>query len=54
MVQYEPQVLARALRRHGIAALYFSDDASDLEGANPLAPWTFLGETLVGFIRRGN
>ena len=31
----------------GIAALHFSDAASDLEGANPLAPPTFLGEKTV-------
>ncbi len=45
--QYEPKFLARALRRQGIAALHFSDDGSDLEGANPLAPRTFLGEKTV-------
>ena len=58
MVQFEPQVLAKALRRQpsslenyaeskGIAALHFSDDASNLEGANPLAPRTFHGEKTV-------
>ena len=47
MVQDEPKFLARALRRQGIAALHFSDEASDLEGANPLAPRTFLGEKTV-------
>ena len=45
--QYEPKFLARALRRQGIASLHFSDDASDLEGANPLAPSTLLGEKTV-------
>ena len=43
-LQHEPEVLTRALRRQGIAALHFSDDASNLEGANPLAPPTFLGD----------
>ncbi len=47
MVQYEPKGLARALRRQGIAALHSSDYASDLEGANPLAPPTFLGDKTV-------
>ena len=47
MVHYEPEVLARAARRQGIAALHFSEDASNLEGANPLAPPTFLGEKTV-------
>ena len=47
MVQDEPKFLARALLRQGIAALHFSDEALDLEGANPLAPRTFLGETTV-------
>ena len=62
MVQYEPEVLARALRRQpsslgsnaesrGIGALQFPDGASDLEGVNPLAPLPFLGEKTVGFIR---
>jgi hypothetical protein len=45
--QYEANFLARALRRQGIAALHFSDDGSYLEGANPLAPRTFLGEKTV-------
>ena len=47
MVHYEPEVLARALRRQGIASLHFSEDASDLEGANPLAPPTLLSEKTV-------
>ena len=47
MVKNEPKFLARALRRQGIASLHFSDDASDLEGANPLAPSTFFGEKTV-------
>ena len=51
MVQYEPEVLASALRRQGIAALHSSDDASHLEGANPLAPPTFLGDKTVMRIR---
>ena len=38
MVQNEPRIFARTSRRQGIAALYFSDDAADFEGANPLAP----------------
>ncbi len=47
MVLIEPNIIGRALRRQGIAALHFSDDASDLEGANPLAPPTFLDGTTV-------
>ncbi len=47
MVQIEPKIAALTLRRQGIAALHFSDDALDLEGANPLAPPTFLGEKTV-------
>ncbi len=55
MVLNEPNIAARTLRRQGIAALHFSNDASDLEGANPLAPPTFLGgKTLVGFIKRAD
>ena len=46
-MNHEPEVLTRVLRRQGIAALHFSDDASDLEGANPLAPPTFLGAKIV-------
>ena len=47
MVQNEPGILAGTLRRQGIAAFHFSDDAADLEGANPLAPPTFHGEKPV-------
>ena len=47
MVLNEPKIAARTLRRQGIAALHFSDYASDLEGANPLAPPTFLSEKTV-------
>ena len=47
VVQNEPGILAGTLRRQGIAALHFSDDAADLEGANPLAPPTFHGEKTV-------
>ncbi len=47
MVQNEPGILAETLRRQWIAALHFSDDATDLEGANPLAPRTFHGEKTV-------
>ncbi len=44
MVQNEPKIAASRLRRQRIAALHFLDDASDMEGANPLAPPTFFGE----------
>ena len=47
MAGNEPKILARTLRRQGIAALHFSDDASDLEGANPLAPPAFHGDKTV-------
>ena len=47
MVQYEPKFLARTLRRQRIAALHFPDDVSDMEGVNPLAPPTFLGDKTV-------
>ena len=47
MLQRKPKVFARALRRQGIAALHFTDGASDLEGANALAPPTFLGDNTV-------
>ncbi len=46
MVQNEPKIFARTLRRQGIAALHFSVDASDLEGANPLAPRIFLAKKI--------
>ena len=46
----EPKVLTRALRRQRIAALHFSVCASDLEGANPLAPPTFLGDKIVKLV----
>ena len=45
MVLNDPKVAAKTLRRQVIAALHFSQGTSDLEGANPLAPPTFLGET---------
>ena len=48
MVLNEPKIVGRRLRRQGIAALQVSDGASDLEGANPLAPPTFLAEATVG------
>ena len=44
---WQPSSLGSYAESRGIAALYFSDDASDLEGANPLAPPTFLGEKTV-------
>ena len=47
MVLNEPKIVGRTLRRRGIAVLPFSDGALDLEGANPLAPPTFLGEKTV-------
>ena len=55
MVGSEPEIrslrssvfASRFAESRGIAALHYSDDASDLEGANPLAPPTFLGETTV-------
>ena len=56
MIGNEPEIrslrssvfASRFAESRGIAALHFSDDASHLEGANPLAPPTFLGEKSSG------
>ena len=47
MVLNEPKIVGRTLRRQGIAALHLSNGASDLEGANPLAPPIFRGEETI-------